>query len=599
MTKKDSRRSGHDHALVSQSMVCLPGRESTQHGDGGHQDGMVVLRADELREALESSSMVTLTDRVESWLRLTGSKDQESKQPIDLLPKPSQGMGQSGTRRARPGRHRSRPVWNQSTCITPKPHNVSQLPILPVHGHSCSCVGCERIKKSRHTQQNDLSSSSKKRLTLPAIGLSGGQSKKHVRSSTFPATISDQQKLWPPQQQHHRQHGSTQSQLVTGNRTSVHDHDRFMRHLPGIPESQLTKSMGPITDRQAELLSWASDNKKPPAAVTGMPQGPDDVRLIATGTHGPMFTRPSNRPVTVQKPVVGARFPKQPATLPPIEPLAQAHGKDDSIPKPNTIQQLSSHKQTPSVCLRTEKAKQQTVDEQEGRTPTDYGDAESMDSFRSDSLSSHGLELYSDDEEDEYFDVSDLVTAAQSPCEAPAKDTDVLQQHGLKLQEHKQDEGLASGFPVRRARKEELQDLQQFAEWAERFGGGMKGMSIASLMQDCREARHDDHHGDMSSRNKPSVTARRAAQNVERKLSQKQENQQKLREIERIRKELISMRQRHALQQQEAAIQQEVRRSMIFQAVGEPITTCEDQACKLSTHTDTVSVEDSVSLGIM
>lgn len=74
----------------------------------------------ETRRALESFSMVTLADSVESWLHNTGSEHELAKRTVTNRVGPAGAA--SSTRKPRATRRRplNRPDWNDSTCITPK-----------------------------------------------------------------------------------------------------------------------------------------------------------------------------------------------------------------------------------------------------------------------------------------------------------------------------------------------------------------------------------------------------------------------------------------------------------------------------------------------
>ena len=57
-----------------------------------------------------------------------------------------------------------------SVCCMYQPRPVSMLPLLPVHGFGCTCLGCQKISKARSERQNELMAPSGKQVTqLPSL----------------------------------------------------------------------------------------------------------------------------------------------------------------------------------------------------------------------------------------------------------------------------------------------------------------------------------------------------------------------------------------------------------------------------------------------
>ena len=185
---------------------------------------------------------------------------------------------------------------------------------------------------------------------------------------------------------------------------------------------------------------------------------------------------------------------------------------------------------SPSVCMRVEQADNPVTQQDESSEGPDY-ETHTWASFYSESLSSHDLSSHSDTEDGEYngendecddnegegedgtFDeVHSLVTLVESESGDGAED-----RIDSPPEQHQQPQTQPSkqAKPVRHLpgasyrggdavplevmsqdrssespqRSEELRELADFANWAERFGGGMKGISMASLIQDCRTAK--------------------------------------------------------------------------------------------------------------
>ena len=114
MTKKDhaTQRLHQEDHLLSRSVACLPAARGKDAGNGPRT--LSVPMADG-SSALESYSMVTLADRVESWLHTTSSgvvrTERSGGEDKEAL---------TSSRKSRPRRRPRRPDWNDSTCITPK-----------------------------------------------------------------------------------------------------------------------------------------------------------------------------------------------------------------------------------------------------------------------------------------------------------------------------------------------------------------------------------------------------------------------------------------------------------------------------------------------
>lgn len=159
-----------------------------------------------------------------------------------------------------------------------------------------------------------------------------------------------------------------------------------------------------------------------------------------------------------------------------------------------------SGESSPSVCLR---AVSVNVED----NPSDDLDTTSWLSFQSESLSTHGFDSYQfsgdhedlEDDEDENIDPSS-VNLVHFPGDAddmgtfqekPTLPQNVSLENKTTFIATNEE---AEPKPSLRPRSEELKELKEFARWAERFGGGVKGLSMASVIQDCRQTRQGRQH---------------------------------------------------------------------------------------------------------